>query len=402
MKMSTTELVTREKLNRFQRELRSTGEPDQTVFGVIGRSTRERDWQQLLAYFLRPANRHGLGTDVLSTFLQTIVGGTDISGLSGSLDTIRVDVEVQTTSKKRVDLLLSQDGEWFLCVELKVTSEEHTGQTAAYVETEYIGTRQKANYPTNGHHYLYVAPDTDNRPDADAFEHITWTELEQAWHVLLESYLSEDSQYPTRGTAQFAEFLAMVRAEAGAPRTGMDAYYRDVESAERTYNDLANSLATAIEAGIRERTEGNDPLRVRRRQGNFPQFTHGKYNRIEIDKPGWTAGRSKATVLYEVNYHLRPHLGPGETQHRPSVALNLDIRGGTKLKQELREAFGERVDAEEYRVHGFGEPHTNSKWHFLTKEVLLDETATPVADILEAFDVLYGFEPVLDDITRQV
>lgn len=396
--MSINESTIKQQLRSFQQEFRSSSEPNQTLFDIIGRSTQEEDWQQLLAYFLRPAKGHGFGSEILESFLNTVETQTQISGLDGSPETVRVDVEVQTPSKRRVDLLLSQEDSWFLCIELKVRASEHQDQTVSYVEAEYIGTRAKSSFPDSGHHYLYLTPDQADQPTSEDFEHLDWSVLEENWRNVLEKHRSEDGTFPSRGVAQFAEFLVMIRSEAGSPLTEMERYYRDVASARRAYEELATSLATALEKGVQQKTDGRDPLRIRRKRRGFPQFDHGKYNRIEVDKPLWQAGRSKSTILFEFNFHLRPHLGPGETQQRPSVAINLDIRGGADLKTTLREKFKSRVEPDLYRQHGFGRPHTNTKWHFLTKEVLLDETDTPVSELLEAFDVLYQFEPVLDEI----
>lgn len=400
--MSPEESAVRDHLQRFQEQLQPSREPNRTLLAIIGRPNDERDWQRLLAYFLRPAAGYGLGTDVLETFLQTVEAHTAITGLDGPLETVRIDVEVPTPEKRRVDLFLSQEERWFLCVELKVQADEHGEQTAAYVDADYVGTRDKSAFPEEGHNYLYLSPDEADAPTAPEFEHLIWGHLEDPWRDVLEAHRGDGGVYPTRGVAQFGEFLAMIRAETGESLAGMESYYRDVPTAKRAYEKLARTLATALEDGVRERPAGREALRTRRKRRPFPSFEHGSYNRIEIDKPRWQAGRNKPTVLFEFNFHLRPHLGPGETKPRPSVAVNLDIRGGSELKQRLRTAFSDCVPPEWYRSHGFGEPFTNTKWHFLTKEILLDETETPVVDVLEAFDVLYGFEDELDAITERV
>ena len=399
--MIVNDSIVMTKLESFQQQFRQSTEPSQTLFDIIGRSTREEDWQRLLAYFLRPAEGHGFETTLLDIFLRTIENNTSITGLDGPRESIRIDVEVQLPSKKRVDLFLSQEGQWFLCIELKVEATEHDEQTISYVNADYIGTRAKSNFPTEGHHYLYLTADAADKPRADEFEHLTWNVLEERWRHALEQKRGEDGSYPTRGVAQFAEFLTILRTEAGEPLTGMETYYRDIPTAKRAYENLARSLAAELEQGIRARTKGRNALRIRRKHANaFPEFAKSR-DRLEIDKPFWQVGRNKPTILYELNFHLHPYQGPGETQHRPSVAVYLDIRGGNKLKQALRESFENSVTPDRYRSHGFGQPHTNTKWHFLCKEVMLDETDTPVTDLLEAFDVLYELEPVLDKIARQ-
>jgi len=397
---SRTEAVD-EKVNNFQSYIRPAEEPHRTIPEILGRETRERTWHDLLAYFLRSTNGHGLGTDPLAEFLKTVRRNTAIDPLGGDLETVRVDTEVQTGEEDRVDLFLTQEKQWFLCLELKVRSAEHAGQTAAYVDTDYIGTRSKADYPAEAHHYLYLTVDDTDAPTAAAFEQLTWDRLLCAWETLLPEYM-DSGRYPNRGVAQFAEFLALVRVEVGDPLEGLESYYTDVQAAKQAHEDLARALAERLKTGVRQQASERHALRIRTKSGRFPQFTEGKYNRIEIDKPPWQAGRSKPTVCIELNFHLRPHVGPGEVQHYPSVAVNLDIRGGQKLKQDLRTAFRNRVDKSEYQPEGFGEPHTNTKWHFLTTEVVLDEVDEPVEAILDKFEVLYEFETVIDKMVRTV
>jgi hypothetical protein len=390
-----------EKVGIFQSYIRPAEEPHRTIPEIMGRETRERTWHDLLTYFLRPTNGHGLGTDPLAVFFETVQGNTSINPSEGDLETVRVDTEVQTGEEDRVDVFLTQEQQWFLCLELKVRSSEHAGQTDAYVDTEYIGTRSKADYPTDAHHYLYLTVDDTETPAATVFEQLTWDRLLDSWETLLPEYM-DSGRYPDRGIAQFAEFLALIRTEVGDPLEGLETYYTDVQVAKRAHEDLARSLADRLKTGVRQLASERQALRIRPKSGQFPQFTEGEYNRIEIDKPPWQAGRSKPTVCIELNFHLRPHLGPGEVQHYPSVAVNLDIRGGRKLKQDLRSAFRNRVDKSEYQPEGFGEPHTNTKWHFLTTEVVLDEVDDPVEAVLEKFEVLYRFEAIIDEIVRTV
>jgi hypothetical protein len=398
--MTTNESTVRSHVQEFKQQFRQSQEPNRTLLDVIGRATREEDWQRLLAYFLRPANSHGFEDAILEAFIRTVEAETEISGLRGPLDSVRVDVEVQTASQDRVDLLLTQADEWFLCVELKVNAAEHGTQTVSYVETDYIGTRSKGDFPPDGHHYLYLTADGDDQPTANAFEHLTWTAVADEWQSVLDRHQNGDGSYPNRGAAQFAEFLTTVRTEAGEPLSGKESYFRSIPNAKRAYEKLSRSLGTELKRGVRDRTRNGAALRIRTQPTrSFPNFERPK-DRVEVDKPLWQVGRNKPTILYEINFHLQPGQGPGETSHRPSVGVNLDIRGGSKLKQSLREGFKNQVSADRYRPLGFGQPHANTKWHFLSKEVLLDDTDTPVSDVLDAFDVLYGFESTLDELAR--
>lgn len=400
--MAIDDQTTCELIESFEAEIQPSTEPNQTLFDVIDRPERELYWQQLMSYFLDPTRGHGFETKILSSFLDTVEEQTRITGLNGPLDSVHLDVEVKTSSNKRVDLLLSQEGAWLLCIELKVGASEHGQQTVDYVDAAHIGGRAKASYPKEGKHYLYISTDETDQPSADEFESITWAPIEDAWRDVLNSLRTDEGAYPTRGVAQFAEFLEMIHSEMGNLEEDLRTYYRDPQAAKNAYEELLRPYAVALERGVRYRLSDPTTFRIRRKPSSkFPDFQHETSNRIEIDKPLWYAGRGKPTIVIELNFHIRPHRGPNTTKHRPSVAVYLDIRGGQQLKQSLRSNFDENVNIERYRSHGFGEPYEFNKWHYLHKEVLIDDTDTPIEDVLSSFNVLAGFEPELDAIAKQ-
>jgi len=401
--MGSTEKTITEAVQTFQRQLRDGDEPSETVLDVIERSKREDAWQRLLAYFLTPSRDHGYGDEILVSFLHTVERNTAIRGLDGPYDSVRVEIEKTTSKGDRIDVLLSQPEQWFLCIELKVEAAEHGEQTKSYVDAQYLGGRDTSQFPPAGRHFLYVSQAGVGDPVADEFETITWEQFLQRWENVVDYHRTAEGAYPTRGIAQFGEFLAQIRKEAGEGTGNMEHFYRDMSRAKNAYESLARTLAEHLEHGVREITdEGNTQLRVRRKPARgFPRFEHGAPNRIEIDKPLWQAGRDKPTVLFEFNFHLKPHIGPGDSQRSPSVAVNLDIRGGRSLKRGLREGFRARVQDERYRNNGFSRPHANSKWHFLSKEVVLDETDQPLSDLLDSFRTLYQFESDLDQLATE-
>jgi|GEM_PF-5125734 len=401
--MQSTEEDIIQSVQAFQKELRDSEEPGDTILDVIGRSTREDAWQRLLAYFLTPARKHGYGDQILVSFLHSVERNTAIQGLDGPYDSVRVEIEKTTSKGDRIDLLLSQPEQWFLCIELKVEATEHHEQTKSYVDAQYLGGRDTSQFPPGGRNFLYVSPADAEEPVADDFETINWKHLLQRWDTVLDYHRTDQGAYPTRGIAQFAEFVAQIRKQVGEGTGSMEHFYRDTSRAKNAYEELAGTLTENLEHGVREITDsGNTQLRVRHKPARgFPCFEHGSPNRIEIDKPLWQAGRNKPTVLFEFNFHLKPHIGPGDNQHIPSVAVNLDIRGGQSLKQELREGFEALVRDERYRSSGFSRPHANSKWHFLSKEIYLTETEQPISDLLDSFCTLYQFETELDQLVTQ-
>ena len=70
------------ELAELQRQLAAlpkAEEPPPTTLQVLGRSTQERDWQQLLVHFLTPDAPHGLEHAVLEHVLTALSDRDDLA-----------------------------------------------------------------------------------------------------------------------------------------------------------------------------------------------------------------------------------------------------------------------------------------------------------------------------------
>ncbi len=102
--------------------------------------------------------------------------------------------------------------EWFICWELKVHAAEGEDQTDRYVGVDSFGGigLDKADVPTDGQHYVFLAPESASSPAADEFVHVSWEWLAaELQSFLMESY----DEYPARTTAQLKDFVDTIRSE---------------------------------------------------------------------------------------------------------------------------------------------------------------------------------------------
>ncbi|WP_167768525.1 PD-(D/E)XK nuclease family protein [Haloarcula amylovorans] len=204
------------ELTKIQRRLAAlpeAEEPPPTTLQVLDRSTQERDWQQFLVHFLTPDAPHGLDHAVLEHVLAAL-SDRDDSRYAFSrfdIDEIQIAQEV-STSDGIPDVVMWASDEWFICWELKVHASEGQDQTERYVGVDSfdgIGV-DKADVPTDGQHYVFLAPESASSPAADDFVHVSWEWLAaELQSFLMESY----DEYPARTTAQLKDFVDTIRSE---------------------------------------------------------------------------------------------------------------------------------------------------------------------------------------------
>lgn len=88
-------------------------------------------------------------------------------------ESVVVETERQSDEDNRPDIIVRDDGRFFVCCELKLYSGEGQRQTERYVADDQVGQIPKSTFPAPGHHYLYVR--RPGRPDAAAGEFVTVT-----------------------------------------------------------------------------------------------------------------------------------------------------------------------------------------------------------------------------------
>jgi len=103
-----------ELLNEVGKYIRPKKE--KTLFSLGGRGHYENPVSDLLAFFLDPAEIHGLGPLFLRAFLECLA---DESLLQLSLDGVKITREESTNNQNRIDLVVRGSG-WMLLIENKI------------------------------------------------------------------------------------------------------------------------------------------------------------------------------------------------------------------------------------------------------------------------------------------
>jgi len=225
-------------------QLPVTREPPPTTLQILGRSQQERDWQRLLFYFLSPDKAHGLGTDLLEQVLSALADREDVDFTFSrfALTDIEIETEVRTSNGRRPDAVIWLSEDWFLCFELKLGAAEGTAQTSDYVAADAFTSIDlaKADVPSDGHHYVYLAPGDASPPTADAFVSVSWEWIKSQ----LRAFLNDGyGAYPARTTDQLTDFIDTIDRELR-----MTEYQENQQEKARLYFEYYDEIREAAEA----------------------------------------------------------------------------------------------------------------------------------------------------------
>ena len=188
-----------------------------TFLEIAGCAHRENACSDILAFFMDPANPHGLGTLFLDALART--GG--IQNQETTASNISVNREGATNARKRIDLLIQSDSHAIL-IENKIFAgvDNPLGDYAKYLDCLKPTARHK-------HKFLLTLTPSDEGA-SHGFKNITHQQLVKEIRGLLGSYVPDaDTRYLTfvldflntldnlnRGTVmgqEFLDFLALRR-----------------------------------------------------------------------------------------------------------------------------------------------------------------------------------------------
>ncbi len=132
--------------------------------------------------------------------------------------------------------------DWFICWELKVGAAEGKDQTPDYVTADSFSTINidKADVPTDGHYYVYLAPRDASPPEAEEFVPVSWEWIA----AQIESFLAESyGKHPARTTAQLNEFVDTIQRELT-----MTEYQENQREKAKLYFEYYDEIAEAQDA----------------------------------------------------------------------------------------------------------------------------------------------------------
>lgn len=193
------------------------------IFSVLS-GPREKQYQNILRYFLDPKQPHGFGYTLLETFLNCI--GFHEFNLTGQH--IEIDDEVHIAgdwSDGRIDLIisggnsLSSHPRWAVFLELKVGAEEGTNQTTTYAKADgwnvsWFETDELTVDQLDDKRYVYMKRAAADIPtdSTGTFDVVNWRDIVKAFEAELRESLY---QYPNRSVIQFTDFIRSLKETEG-------------------------------------------------------------------------------------------------------------------------------------------------------------------------------------------
>lgn len=237
----------------------SVAEPPATTLDIIGESRREGNWEALLVYFLKSDNPHGFETDVLRAFLDALESHTETTFSPRAYDIEHVTIESQVATGQGIpDALIWVDQEWFICLELKVASQESNEQTVRYADAAEFGDLTVSTYDPANSHYFYIAPDSATKSTSEAFVDISWEHIVDSLEDLL---ITAQGRYPAKSGAQYADFIDTIKEELNM--TDYEEYKRDKALLGIKYSDAIREVNKAFTEVLEdERQSWSDDFRA--------------------------------------------------------------------------------------------------------------------------------------------
>lgn len=217
---------------------------------IIGHRNREGMWQSFFEYFCNPARPHGFRGKVIDAMLEkfTAAGAFENDLVHPDWGRIEIESEVHSPSGDgRPDLLIWDSGRWFICIEMKVDSEEHGEQLSRYATAEEIGIINTDDYPANRQFFIYITtralPSFPQDPSAQPkarFTVVTWDRVVDALDRVLDRSLG---RYPNRSAMQLDDIRSTI-----AEKMNMDENENYVKIKD-AYIEHRKAIKQANEAG---------------------------------------------------------------------------------------------------------------------------------------------------------
>ena len=124
------------------------------IFDVLKVETNEVRHSNFVAWLLDPNGSHKLGNIFLKRFLRQVFASNKFSSVSS------IDVEAFPLEKvqiqrewKNIDILISSDEFYVVCIENKIFSKEHSNQLNRYKNII------EENFPNQIKTYVYLSPE---------------------------------------------------------------------------------------------------------------------------------------------------------------------------------------------------------------------------------------------------
>jgi len=244
-----------ESFDELAKELETLPEaqPDpKTAFELLSEANSEVAWQSYLAYFISPDEAHGLEDDFLREFLGFLSGIEGLPELSYPSHTSGRFIEVKTeylSSGDRPDVLILNEGSWYVCAELKVGADENKTdrgwQTERYAKNDEIVPSGVGEYEQGA--YVYIAPADSKDSRSDEFINIEWRDVS----ACVRNFLSENATtIPGRTASQLDDFASTIEKET--TMTEIDSSTQEKKELYFKYYDEIKDMGSSVELFVEQ------------------------------------------------------------------------------------------------------------------------------------------------------
>jgi hypothetical protein len=399
-------------------------------YGLGNQQRAEVYINRLLRYLLDPESPHGMGTEFLTVFLESLPSSIGFDEDTYDLSDVRVDDQVPAQdgeTQKYPDLVLDIPGEWLLVVELKFSAAE-TG-TEFYATAPRIGDQRVDDYES-GCYYLYLHQHDEPTASSDAFANWTWRSFVDD---VLDRVITESApRYPQRTTTQLHDLRDDLRTitsmtdDRTADEEKIELFIDHAEAIQAvtsafddawdTYSEqwdrrLADHLATDESLSVTRRRDAEYPaVVVTRGDGEEERWilraTGGDWQHLHTD--GWYKANGtfeNLTTRASDNDDLRIGFYHRMGKHRDEAIRDHDLQFKFRnmgsnpgaFKDIYSDVFDARASEIETLLSGTKAQLTGNKLTKIT--ATYDIPATAADDFFEAYTMALGtaFEELIID-----
>lgn len=318
--------------------------PEPTL-DILGLERDEGAWQEYFAYFLDPNRPHGLNHHFLAALFDRL---ETLDALEfrptefelASSEYIEVRTERGTDQGNIPDIIIYEEGSWYLCLELKVDSSEGGGeraQTVRYAEDPDIVPDSVDAYDEGG--YLYIAPRSTRPSISPQFTDVAWEDLV---NVIDAVFLESTSTVSTSTLTQLSEFKTTIETQL---MTSIDDDTRRRKDLYFEYRDVIDAVEDAIDPFVDDVLQNDwaSALETDHRPESATDF-EWEYTAIgnsygQIRTPDWQTAREEEPFL-DIHFEHKPRSKEFK-QGRLTFLLELEEPDKSTISRESGERYHE-------------------------------------------------------------
>lgn len=362
--------------------------PEPTL-DILGLERAEGAWQEYFAYFLDPGRPHGLDHHFLATLFDRLeaLDAIEFRPTEFELATseyIEVRTERGTAHGNIPDIIVYEEGSWYLCLELKVNSSEGGGekaQTVRYAEDPDIVPDSVEAYDEGS--YLYIAPRSARPSISPQFTDVSWEDLVEVIDAVL---LEATSAIPASTLTQLSEFKTTIETQL---MTSIDDDTRRRKDLYFEYRDVIDAVEGAIDPFVDDVLQNDwaSALETDHRPESATDFEWEYaaigYSYGQILTPGWQTARNEEPFL-DIHFEHKPRSKEFK-QGRLTFLLELEEPNKSTISRESGERYHEfRADLLD-GLPGVIDATESPSW-----ETIDDDPGSSLKKLTRA---LYSYEP---------